>query len=99
MIHYTCDRCQQTLPPDDLRYTVRIEFSATMNDAYLKSDEHLDDLGLIDEIEERLDEMEIQDLESLCNRKQYDLCPKCFEACQQNPFQNGVNVNLGFSRN
>jgi len=57
MIHYSCDRCRRVIDPEmDLRYTVRVEVSASMDSFDAKGDDDRDELLEIHEILERMED-------------------------------------------
>ena len=61
MIHYSCDRCQRRIDSlEEIRYIVRIEIQATIDS--VEPDDEGDHLMEIEEILERLEEADCQEL-------------------------------------
>ena len=100
MIHYSCDRCQRTLASDDVRYVVRMEVQATLEDDNTVNHDR-DHLLEVQEILERLDDCEDGDVdEELYLRRSFDLCAECREALVENPLGKAKSFhNLPFSAN
>ncbi|MCA9178582.1 MAG: hypothetical protein KDB14_29175 [Planctomycetales bacterium] len=99
MIHYSCDRCKKTLSSGEVRYVVRMEVQATLDDE--DNSEDRDYLSEIHEILERQDAMESDDFdETLYTRKSFDLCESCRHALVANPLGRPSPIhNLPFSAN
>lgn len=102
MIHYSCDRCKRVLDPqNDLRYTVRVEVQAVMdplND--YESDDDRDHLMEIEEILERVDDDQCEDIgQDVYQKRRFDLCPECCRKFVQNPLGREIKASLGFSQN
>ena len=63
MIHYSCDRCRRTIEPDqELRYSVNIKIEVALDTIEFESEEDRDHLIELNEILERLDESERQEI-------------------------------------
>ncbi|MEX2173232.1 MAG: hypothetical protein WD872_02650 [Pirellulaceae bacterium] len=102
MIHYSCDRCQRAIDPEnDLRYVVRMEFEAVMDP--LHEHDFADDrdhLLEIDEILERVDAADCPEIgDDVYQKRRYDLCPHCFRKFNQSPVGRDKKASLGFSQN
>ncbi len=102
MIHFSCDRCKQTIDRElDLRYVVKIEVQATMEP--LGSDETEDDRDHLVEIQEILARMEDEVSETVSEavyqRRCFDLCSDCYRKFSLNPLGRDVTVPIGFSKN
>ena len=98
MIHYSCDRCKRTLTSNDVRYVVRMEVQATMEDENTV-DLDRDHLLEVQEILERLEDCEDLD-EELYLRRSFDLCAECRQALVQNPLGKTKSLHdLPFSAN
>jgi hypothetical protein len=101
MIHYSCDRCKQTIDSQqDLRYTVRIEAQAAMEPVDSLTDEDRDYLLEIHEVLERLDDVESELVsEDIYQRQRYDLCSECYQKFISNPVGAELPSHVGFSQN
>jgi len=99
MIHYSCDRCQRRIDSvEDIRYIVRIEIQATIDS--VESTEDGDHLMEIEEILERLEDADCQELsEDVYQNRQFDLCPGCYLEYKKNPLSLDAQLVLGFSDN
>ena len=63
-------------------------------------DEERENLIEIQEILERIDDVECQGIEQdLYQKKRFDLCPECFRQYMDNPFGVESSMQLGFSSN
>lgn len=101
MIHYSCDRCKRSIEPDeDLRYTVSIEIQIAMDHSELESETERDHLNELNEILERLDDSEREEIsQSAYQRRQFDLCSHCHRKYIKNPLALDASTNFGFSEN
>lgn len=102
MIHYTCDRCQRIIDPEqELRYVVRMEIEAIMDPIHESEPEgDRDHLLEIDEILERVDATESGAIgEDIYQKRRYDLCPQCYRKFAANPLAREKKAAFGFSHN
>lgn len=103
MIHFTCDRCNRVIDPQqELRYVVRMEIEAVMDPIHDAEPE--DDRDHLLEIDEILDRVETEAEESISEdiylKRRYDLCPQCVRKVKANPLAREKKpVTLGFSHN
>jgi hypothetical protein len=105
MIHYSCDRCQRAInPEEEIRYVVRIEVQLAMGD----DEEICVELGdeQLAQWEELLDDLEVNAEEAHeafdeCSRsgKNFDLCSNCYREYIANPLAVEPATNIGFSDN
>lgn len=102
MIHFTCDCCKRRIDADDeFRYVVRMEVYAAIEppSELGDADAERDHLEEIDELLERIDEVDCDELrDNVYQQVRYDLCSECREAFLQNPLGR-VATNVGFSEN
>jgi predicted nuclease with TOPRIM domain len=101
MIHYSCDRCKCELnPAQDLRYIVRIEVEAAIEE--LASDVS-DDPDRLEELEDLLESSDDYCSSELGNelfqRKRYDLCAGCYRQYMKNPLGREASSPFGFREN
>ena len=100
MIHYTCDRCRNLIENDELRYIVRLEIEATIND---DAEDEKNDLDHLSQIDDLLDDVDAQELEELTQqiyqKRRFDLCRKCFQQFARNPLSADQPVAVNFSKN
>ena len=101
MIHYTCDGCHRPLNPErDLRYVVKMEVYASLDPTDMELDEDRDHLEEIQDILERLDDAESDEIgDDVYQQRRFDLCTKCRARFLENPFGRGVATLLDFSEN
>ncbi|QDV10365.1 hypothetical protein CA51_02130 [Rosistilla oblonga] len=102
MIHYTCDRCNCELTPnEDLRYSVQVEIKAVFDTPTdFVEDVDTDHLLELNEILERLGDDESDTIgEDVYQRRRYDLCSGCFRQYQKNPLGREHSLSFGFSAN
>ena len=100
MIHYSCDRCKSPIEQHEFRYIVKIEIQATIKNGPQPLDEDRDHLVEIEEILDRMDERESEDVsEELYQRRTFDLCPACYQQYSKNPLAKETVSQLGFSQN
>ena len=101
MIHYSCDRCKRVIDPvGDVRYVVRLEIQAVMEDGDVDLDDDRDHLLEIQEILERMDDLE-SDLigDDVYQKRRFDLCPECHRKFTKNPIGREASNQLDFSKN
>ena len=102
MIHFSCDRCKRILDPqEDLRYVVKLEVYAAMEPVDTdETDDDRDHLLEIQEILERMDDSECENIgDDVYQKQRFDLCPECYRKYIQNPIGRETPVHLGFSHN
>lgn len=100
MIHYSCDRCKTKIAQQDFRYIVKIEVQATIENGPRNLDEDRDHLVEIEEILQRMEERECDDVaDELYQRRSFDLCEKCYRQFVRNPLAQEATPQLGFSQN
>lgn len=102
MIRYSCDLCKRDLDPQhDLRYVVKIEVFAAMDPAIDEDDDN-DHLEEIQDILERLDDAEDDQIDdAVCQQLRFDLCPECRRKFAKNPLgrESFAAKVGGFSKN
>jgi hypothetical protein len=101
MIHHSCDRCRRVIDPDlDLRYTVRVEVSASMDGLDVNHDDDRDELLEIHEILERMDDAECGEIaDDVYQQLRYDLCSGCYKKFIASPVGREPVEQFGFSKN
>ncbi len=101
MIHYTCDCCKRPLDPEnELRYVVRLEVYAALDQAEDSVDEDRDHLQEIQDILEHLDEAEDACIgEDIYQSKRLDLCSQCRRRFVENPLGLLPKHQFDFSEN
>ena len=101
MIHYSCDRCKREIDPDhDLRYIVRLEIEAAMDNLGCDETDDPDHLSALEDMLESADDYCESALGDDCyQRKRYDLCGECYRNFMKNPLGREANVPFGFSQN
>jgi len=103
MLHYSCDRCNRTLDPDnELRYVVNLEAYAALDP--VEADEIDDDRDHLLEIQEIIERLEAGDdppveSESVYQRQRYDLCSRCYREYMKNPVGRDLPTQIEFSEN
>ena len=101
MIHYSCDRCKQSIEHDELRYVIRLEIAATIdgNDVDDWNDDR-DHLMELDEIMECAASLESELIgQDIHERRKFDLCPDCYRKYVRNPLGCEVSSPFEFSDN
>ncbi len=102
MIRYSCDLCKRDLDAEhDLRYVLKIEVFAAMDSDACEDDDN-DHLQEIQDIIERLDDAEDDQIgEEVCQQLRFDLCPECRSKFVKNPLGRGNSPSkvAGFSKN
>ncbi|MDX1964098.1 MAG: hypothetical protein SFX18_13170 [Pirellulales bacterium] len=100
MIHYSCDLCKRTLDPqDDLRYVVKLEVFATLDQEHSPLDEDQDNLLELQDVLQRLDDHADETISSeVYQSLKFDLCPDCRKKFLKNPLGREVK-QFDFSKN
>jgi len=99
MIHFTCDCCGRSIDPaDETRYVVRMEVYVAVDDGADPTADEDDHLEEIEDLLERLDEIDADEDERLYKQVRYDLCAGCRERFVRNPLGRGA-TRLGYSDN
>jgi hypothetical protein len=101
MIHYSCDCCRRPLDSEDLRYVVRIEVYAAMDDGPVDElDDDRDHLQEIQEILQRAEDAADPNIGSdVYEELRFDLCPECRKKFVKNPLGRGKSKQFDFSKN
>jgi len=101
MIHYSCDRCKRSIEPDEeIRYAISIEIQVALDMPEFESDPDRDHLGELNEILERLDDSEREEISEFAyQRRRFDLCSDCHCEYVKNPLALDATAKLGFSEN
>ena len=99
MIHFTCDRCRESIDPEqDLRYVVRMEVQAAMEP--MDCEEPEDDRDHLLEIHEIIERLDDEDVDSdIYHKKRFDLCCKCYRDFVKNPLGQREAIQVEFSEN
>lgn len=99
MIHFTCDSCGQSIDQtEETRYIVRMEVYAAIDEeapSLIAEEDHLEE---IEDILERIDELDDDEDERLYRQVRYDLCPSCRTKFLSNPLGR-TTVRSGYSEN
>jgi hypothetical protein len=100
MLHYSCDFCKRILDPrDDLRYVVRVEVYAAMD----QRDDDIDDHDHLEEVQDILQRAESSEHEAVGDdvyqQLRFDLCPECRRKFLQNPLGRESSKQFDFSSN
>ena len=98
MIRYSCDLCKRELnPEEDLRYVVKMEVFAAF-DPSADDDDDRDHLEEIQNILERLDDVENDQAgDEVYQQLRFDLCPQCRKKFIRNPLARESVKMFGFS--
>jgi hypothetical protein len=101
MIHYSCDRCNRSIEPDDdLRFSVNIKIEVALDSSDCDPDDHREQLVELNDILERLDESEREEVtQSAFQCRAFDLCSDCHREYIKNPLALETPAKLGFSEN
>ena len=101
MIHFSCDRCKRELDPEDSRFLVRVEVTAPLEP--LDDEEYEDDRDHLSEINDVLERLEPDELETLSEDVgrilSFDLCRDCYRKFIQFPVGREPAEQFGFSEN
>jgi hypothetical protein len=87
MIHHSCDLCKRLIDPDeDLRYVVKIEVYAALDQVEESDDGDRDNLLEMHEILERMDDSTTGSVgDDVYKSLRFDLCPECRRRFLKNP--------------
>ena len=101
MIHYSCDRCKRAIDPaHELRYVVRLEIEAAIEQLSGDIEDDVDRLQELEEILESSDDDGSASLgDELFQRKRFDLCVRCYRHFCKNPLGIEKSTPFGFSQN
>ena len=101
MIHYACDRCGRALDPEeDLRYVVKMEIYAAMDQFCVEgSDDDRDHLLEIHEILEQVHDADDGIGEDVYRKVRLDLCCECHRKFIKDPLGREPVAQFGFSQN
>ena len=103
MIHFSCDVCKRILDTEhDLRYVVRMEVYAALNDGPSAIDTDRDHLEEIHEILEGVDELDAAESplgEEVYQQLRYDMCSDCRQKFLRDPLGRRLTAQLDFSKN
>jgi len=100
MIHYTCDCCKRKLDTEELRFIVRLEVYASLDNDEGGRDEDRDHLQELQEILESIEDAQDEDIDSeVYHQVRFDLCSECRKRFVKNPLGRGVTQSLNFSQN
>jgi len=100
MIHYSCDLCKRPLDPqDDLRYVVKIEVYAALDQEQEVIEEDQDNLLEMQEVFQRLDDHADETISAeVYQTMRFDLCPDCRKRFAKNPLGR-ESKKFNFSQN
>lgn len=91
MIHFTCDGCGRPINEDnETRYVVRLEVYAATDDRAAGAIDDEDHLDEIEDLLERVDELDDDHDSDLYRQARYDLCAECRERLIRNPLGRGL---------
>jgi hypothetical protein len=101
MIHYDCDFCKRVLDAEDLRYIVRMEVYAALDNTEADdSDNDRDHLQEIEDILEQLDATgEAPPGDEVYQQLRFDLCAECRKKFLSDPLGRRTAQQLNFSQN
>lgn len=101
MIHFTCDVCKRTLNPDmDMRYVVRMEVYAALDQDDVAIDEDRDHLEEIADLLEAADDLEVSQIGGEAYQQlRFDLCSECRQRFLRDPLGRRLVQQLDFSKN
>lgn len=100
MIHYTCDCCKRVLDADELRYVVRLEIYAALDDSPLGADEDNDHLQEVQDILQHAEEADDPRIgDDVYEQKRFDLCANCRKRLLRNPLGLEPTKQFDFSQN
>jgi hypothetical protein len=100
MIHYHCDFCKRALDSEDLRYVVRMEVYAALDNTEADVDSDRDHLQEIEDILEQLDaSCELPPGDEVYQQLRFDLCAECRKKFLNDPLGRRMAQHLDFSQN
>lgn len=101
MLHYSCDFCRRRINPEaDVRYVVKLEVYPVVEPIdEAEMDDDRDHLQEINEVLERLDEHDLEDVAPAFQKLHFDLCPECRRRFMKDPLGRDVAKHLQFSAN
>jgi len=100
MIHFVCDVCKRSLDPEDLRYVVRMEVYAALDNTDADLDNDRDHLQEIEDVLEHLDESDDHELgDEVYQQLRFDLCAACRKKFLSDPLGRRMPQHLDFSQN
>ncbi|MCA9248483.1 MAG: hypothetical protein KDA42_15265 [Planctomycetales bacterium] len=101
MIHYTCDHCKRPIDPrNEVRYIVKMEVYASLDPAEDVIDGDRDELLEIQEILERLDDVDDDQIgDDVYQQLRYDLCSECRKKFVSAPLGTSSAKQFDFSNN
>ena len=100
MIHFVCDVCKRSLDAEDLRYVVRMEVYAALDNTDADVDNDRDHLREIEDVLEELDETDDRELgDEVYQQLRFDLCANCRQRFLSDPLGRRVPQHLDFSQN
>ncbi len=87
MIHYSCDLCKREIEAEhDLRYVVKIEVFAALDQITECLDDDRDNLVEIQDVLERMeDDADANIGDDIYQTLRFDLCPECRKKFSKNP--------------
>jgi hypothetical protein len=100
MIHYHCDFCKRSLDSEDLRYVVRMEVYAALDNTEADIDNDRDHLQEIEDFLEELDASgELPPGDEVYQQLRFDLCAECRKKFLSDPLGRRIAQHLDFSQN
>lgn len=101
MIHYTCDYCKRPLETEhELRYVVRMEVYAAMDESEDTPDLDADQLQDVEDMLEGLSEANDEEFEAAIYKQlRFDLCSECRERFMRDPIGRQISTHFDFSEN
>lgn len=100
MIHYVCDVCKRSLDPEDLRYVVRMEVYAALDNKDADTENDRDHLQEIEDVLEQLDDSDDLQLgDDVYQQLRFDLCDECRKKFVSDPLGRRMAQHLDFSQN
>ena len=101
MIHYTCDCCKRALNHEhEMRYVVRMEVYAALDDAEETVDSDRDHLQEIQDFLECLeDDSDELTPGEVYQQMRFDLCAECRKRFLHDPMGRQVATQFNFSKN
>ncbi|MBM4011191.1 MAG: hypothetical protein ACKO4Z_01295 [Planctomycetota bacterium] len=103
MLHYSCDACKRPIEAaSGGRHVVKIEVFPAIEDGPCPCDGDHDDADHLEDVQdllERIDEGDIEDLEEATRSLRFDLCDDCRRRFVKNPLGVRVGKKFGFSNN